>query len=93
MLSLQALGVDKKADRPFRDAGQEASAPLLSTGDDERIEQSAQAVGEPAGLKEPKAEIPQLVNLLETGAYRSFRRQETVSCTHQTVASACARSQ
>jgi len=60
--------VDKKADRPFRDTLQEASTPLLSTGNEEGTNQSAQTVGEPAGLDEPKAEIPELVNLLETGA-------------------------
>ena len=65
----QTLGLDEKADRPFRDAGQEASAPLLGTGDDEDgREQSAQTFGEPAGMEDPAAMIPHLVNLLETGS-------------------------
>ena len=66
----QALRLDPKADRPFRDPLQEASAPLLATdaGGEEPSEQSAQTAGEPTGLKEPAAQIPKLVNLLETGA-------------------------
>ena len=67
---LQVLGSDAKADRPYRDAGQEATAPLLGTGpDNDKWEaQPAQTVGQPAGLENPAADIPKLVNLLETGA-------------------------
>ncbi len=62
----QVLRLDEKADRPFRDAGQEVSAPLMATGDDSR-EQAAQTVGEPAGMADPAAMVPHLVNVLETG--------------------------
>ena len=68
--STQGLGLDAKADRPVRDAGQEPSAPLLGTGGDDGREQLAQTAGDPAGMEDPAATIPQLVNLLETGARR-----------------------
>lgn len=72
--------MDKKADRPFRDTLQEASAPLLSTGGDEGTKHLAQAAGEPAGIEEPKAEIPKLVNLLETGAHWLRRKRRHGTC-------------